>query len=309
MLNKENVMDIIGIVLEPKRFAVHDGPGIRTTFFLKGCPLHCLWCHNPESISTLPQMGYFSHRCVSCGECVPYCRSGAHSLQGGIHHFDASLCRACGACVPGCFGGALKLYGERMTVSRALTLALEDVNFYRESGGGVTLSGGEPLMQPKFALEFLKQLKAHKLHTALDSCCFVSREALEAALPLTDLFLIDFKHADAKTHQRLTGQSNKWICENLKFLSANGAKIEIRIPFVPGCNDSDENMAATGKFLGTLNITCVKLLPYHALARSKYAALGLPDTMVQTKSPADDALHHAANILKEYGLDAYSGRD
>lgn len=302
-------MEVSGIVLEPKRFAVHDGPGIRTTFFLKGCPLYCLWCHNPESIPALPQLGYFSHRCVGCGECVRTCRSGVHSLQGGIHHFDASLCCACGACVPGCFGGALKLYGERMTVSRALAIALEDVDFYRESGGGVTLSGGEPLMQPEFALEFLKQLKAHKLHTALDSCCFVPRETLEATLPLTDLFLVDFKHADPKTHQRLTGQSNERICENLKFLSENGAKIEIRIPFVPGCNDSDENMAATGKFLGPLNITCVRLLPYHAHARSKYAALGLPDTMVQTGSPTDDVLHHAANILKEYGLDTRSGRD
>ena len=301
-------MVVSGIVLELKRFAVHDGPGIRTTFFLKGCPLHCLWCHNPESISVHPQIGYFSHRCVSCGECVKYCCSGAHFLQRGLHRFDASLCQTCGACVANCYGGALKLYGERMTVARALEIALEDVDFYDESKGGVTLSGGEPLMQPEFTFAFLKELKAHKLHTALDSCCFVSQEMLAVALPLTDLFLIDFKHADAETHRRLTGQSNERICENLKFLSENGAKIEIRIPLVPSCNDSDENMAATGRFLGSLNITCVKLLPYHDLARSKYVALGLPDTLPQVDSPTDDALLHAANILKNYGLDARSGR-
>lgn len=303
-------MNKTGILLDPKRFAVHDGPGIRTTFFLKGCPLHCIWCHNPESISAAPRLACYAHKCLHCGECVSLCPRHAHALREKKHEFLPDLCNACGVCEPECPGGALKLYGRNVSVEEVLGIALEDRPFYQESGGGVTLSGGEPLMQPEFTLAFLSALKENGIHTALDTCCFVSQEILRTVLPATDLFLVDFKHADSAEHRKLTGQPNEPVRNNLRFLSEHGAEIEIRIPFVPGCNDSDANMEATGQFLGSLRgITCVRLLPYHSLARTKYKALGLPDTMPRTEPPDDERLRRAAAILNRYGLNARSGRE
>ena len=194
----------------------------------------------------------------------------------------------------------MKLYGKRVSVEEAMETARLDLVYYRESNGGVTLSGGEPLLQPEFSLAFLAALKREKIHTAFDTSCFGSREVLKEALPLVDLFLVDFKHADPEVHRKLTGQSNERILENLRFLSENGAQIEIRIPFVPGCNDSVENLEAAGRILGPLRgILCVKLLPYHALARTKYASLGMPDTMPQAEPPDEATLHRAAAVLEQ----------
>ncbi len=301
--------NLTGIILEPKRFAVHDGPGIRTTFFLKGCPLRCLWCHNPESISPQPELAYYAHKCIRCGECAAICRSGAHGMAGEEHRFDRNRCTVCGSCETVCLGRALRIYGKRVSPEEVVALALQDRIFYEQSGGGVTLSGGEPLFQAEFCLELLNQLKAAGLHTALDTCCFVPRPALEAALPVTDRFLVDFKHSDSVRHRELTGQGNELILENLRFLSERGAEIEIRIPFVPGCNDSEENMERTGEILGSLNIDSVKLLPYHALARSKYAALGKKDTMPSAPSPSPQQIDHAVQILRKHHVNASSGTE
>ena len=292
-----------------KRFAIHDGPGIRTTFFLKGCPLKCLWCHNPEAISPSPQMACYSHRCVNCGVCVQICPQQAHVMDGGGHSFKHERCIACGKCEETCQGGAMKLYGTSVSMEDTLAIALEDEMFYRESGGGVTISGGEPLFQSTFTLAFMAALKAKGIHTALDTCLFVSKTDLEKALPFADIFLVDFKHPDSAQHQKLTGKPNEIICHNLEFLSQSGAKIEIRIPVVPGCNDSEETIRQTGLYLGALNITLVRLLPYHALARSKYAALGLTDTMPDVQSPSREHLRAIANILGQYGLKAVSALD
>lgn len=299
---------ITGTLLDTKRFAVHDGPGIRTAFFTKGCPLKCIWCHNPESVSSLPQTGYYSHLCQNCGTCLKVCGAGAHAVTENIHRFSHDKCQTCGKCEEECPGSAMKLYGRKVSLEEALAIALEDRDFYTQSGGGITVSGGEPLMQKIFTLALLKGAKAEGIHTALDTCAFVPQQALEEALPVTDMFLVDFKHADSEQHKLLTGQNNELIKSNLKFLSDRGARIEIRIPFVPGCNDSDENMEQTGAFLGELDIECVKLLPYHALARNKYAALQLPDTMPEAESPSEERIAAAAAILKKYGLDARSGR-
>ena len=302
-------MEISGILLETKRFAVHDGPGIRTAFFTKGCPLKCRWCHNPESISPLPQTGFYQDLCRHCGSCLKVCSANAHTIREGKHLFESTVCRSCGSCEEVCPGNAMKLYGRKVTVKEAFELALEDRDFYEESGGGVTVSGGEPLAQKEFTLALLRELKREKIHTAIDSCAFVPQKSFEEALEVCDLFLIDFKHADSQKHEALTGRPNELIKSNLQFLSEAGAAIEIRIPFVPGCNDSVENMERTGEFLGKLKIEEVKLLPYHALAGNKYRALQMGNTLPAVVSPEDEALKKAAEILKKYGLNARSGRE
>jgi pyruvate formate lyase activating enzyme len=297
---------LTGTIFEVKRFAVHDGPGVRTTLFLKGCPLKCRWCHNPESIAPQPQLAYYEEKCINCGECVPACPPHAHELQKGKHHFDREKCIACGACEPVCLGNALRLYGRKVTVDEAFELAVEDRDFYG-SDGGVTLSGGEPLLQADFCRALLKMLKQSGINTAVDTCGCVSWTVFEKVLPLTDIFLLDFKHADSAEHRKLTGQANELIIDNLRRLSDSGAKIEIRIPLVPGCNDSADNFRATGKLLGQLHIERVKVLPYHAMARSRYAALEIPDTMPHAAAPDNNALRRAAAILSEYGVNAVSG--
>lgn len=295
--------EITGLLLEPKRFAIHDGPGIRTTFFFKGCVLKCIWCHNPESISPKPQMGYYAHKCINCGECADVCPVKAHTFSAdGIHQFDPLLCSDCGKCEDVCLGKALKQYGKEMTVDEVMKIALEDLTFYQESNGGVTLSGGEPLMQIDFAAALLKELKKANIHTAVDSCANVATDRFDKVLPYTDMFLIDFKHADSSEHKKLTGSGNELICKNLQWLSGQGARVEIRIPVVPGCNDSVENMEMTAGFLGRLHLEAVRLLPYHSLARSKYLALNMTDTLPGVLAPAPEQLARFAEILQRRGI-------
>ena len=296
--------EIKGLLLEPKRFAVHDGPGIRTSFFFKGCVLKCIWCHNPESIFTQPQMGYYEHKCLSCGECADVCPVNAHTFPGEQHRFAPELCRVCGKCETACLGNALKLYGREMTVADVMKIALADVAFYRESGGGVTLSGGEPLMQIDFAEALLRELKNAGIHTAVDSCANVETGRFERVLPYTDMFLIDFKHPVSAEHKRLTGSGNELICRNLQWLSDHDCRIEIRIPLVPGCNDAPETLAQSADFLRRLKLEAVRLLPYHALAGSKYHAVNMPDTMPKVPSPTAEDMEKAGMILKAAGINA-----
>ena len=294
--------DISGTIIDIKRFAVHDGPGIRTTFFLKGCVLRCRWCHNPEGIAPQPELAFYAHKCRNCGFCAETCPAGAHTFRDGKHVFDRSKCRACGECEKWCSASALKLYGRRIAVGEALATALEDRAFYEGSGGGVTLSGGEPLMQLEFTAALLAKLRESGIHTALDTCLAVPQSRVEAVLPYTDMFLVDFKHADPEKHRELTGRTNEAVCANLRYLSGRGARIEIRIPLVPGCNDSVENLEATGEFLAGLNIESVRLLAYHAQAATKYTALGEEYTMPEVAPPDAAALRKAAELLRKYGL-------
>ena len=296
--------EIYGILLEPKRFAVHDGPGVRTTFFTKGCPLSCRWCHNPESINPGIELAYMAHKCINCGECDGQCSNSAHIIKNGKHVFDFARCKKCMNCVGSCLGKALKIYGRRVSVAQALEIALEDIDFYNESGGGVTVSGGEPLMQSDFTLSFLAELKKLNIHTALDTSCFAAQSKVAAALEVTDLFLVDFKVFDSARHRLLTGQGNEVIKSNLEYLVRNNADIEIRIPLVPGCNSDDENIRATAEYLSALEIKKVKLLAYHDMARSKYQSLNRVDTMPHCEISTDSMLERALKILNSYGLDA-----
>lgn len=300
-----------GSIFDIKRFAVHDGRGIRTTVFFKGCSLKCIWCHNPEGIYHARQLGFLAHKCVHCGACAAVCPSGAHTLDAGhSHHFDRSKCLLCGKCASACRNKALALYGQSVTVEEILPALLQDKDFFDESHGGVTLSGGEALLQADFCVELLQKLKEAGVDTAVDTCGFVPAETFRKVLPYTDTFLYDMKHMDSRQHQRLTGHPNELILENLRMICEMGAQIEIRIPLVPDCNDDPENMHAMGRFLqGLKGINRVKVLPYHEFARTKYASLAMEDTMPHVRIPEDPDLHAAVNILRSYGLNAVSGKE
>jgi len=282
-------MPSVGTVFEINRFAVHDGPGVRTVLYLKGCPLRCRWCHNPEGVEPGPQLAYYDHKCLHCGECVKACPHHAHSLMDGKHVFARERCVACGACVEACLGRALKLFGRRLTVEEACKAVLEDRAFYTD-GGGVTLSGGEPLLQAEFCAELFELLKAEGIHCAIDTSGAVRWESFAKVLPCTDMFLYDVKHADDRLHREHVGGSNRQIIENLKRLAECSVPIEIRIPVIPGFNDDPKSIDAIGALLsGLRGVVGVRLLPYHE-ARSKYGAIGRADTMPEVEAPSEDRM-------------------
>ena len=283
-----------GILTEIKRFAVHDGDGIRTTVFLKGCPLRCVWCHNPEGLSGKAQLGYFAHKCVGCGQCATVC--ARHSVIDGVHRFDREGCTVCGKCSEKCFTEALKRYGTETTVEELLPVLLEDRDFFANSGGGVTLSGGECLVQGDFCAELLQALKEEAIHTAVDTCGFVPRSTFDKVVPFTDIFLYDLKAADPEVHKKCTGQENGLILDNLRYLDQCGKDIEVRIPFVPGWNTQE--IAGIAEILaGLSHLTKVRVLPYHNFAGSKYDALALENTLPEIL-PESEAVEAARELIR-----------
>ncbi len=284
-------------IFEIKRFAVHDGDGIRTTVFFKGCPLRCVWCHNPEGLAARTELAWYSHKCTGCGTCAAVCPQGAHVMDpGGTHRFDREKCIVCGSCEKACPAQALQVFGRETSTEELLPKLLEDIDFYRNSGGGVTLSGGECLVQADFCAELLRLLKQQNIHTAVDTCGFVPRDAFDKVMPCTDVFLYDLKAIDEDVHIACTGRSNELILENLRYLDRCGKSIEIRIPFVPGLNDGQIPKMAS--WMTTLNnLTKVRILPYHNYAGSKYESLGLPDRLPPTL-PESSALEQAAAQIR-----------
>lgn len=292
-----------GRVVEIKRFAIHDGPGIRTTVFLKGCSLACRWCHNPETISPRPEIGLLARKCTACGRCAAVCPTGSHVFRDGSHVFERSTCTACGKCVDACLPGALEFYGREFTVAEAVDAVLKDRTFYAQSGGGCTLSGGEPLLQAEFCAEVCRLLRGDGVHCAIDTSGAVAWAKFEAVLPHADLFLYDLKHPDPERHRAGTGVGNERILQNLRRLATRSVPIEVRLPLVPGFNDGPGDLRAVGEFLAALStVPPVRLLPYHALARSKYEAVGRTDTMPPVAPPDAAALARAAGVLRECGV-------
>ena len=267
--------DIKGTVFNIQRFCVNDGPGIRTTVFLKGCMLNCAWCHNPESKSPTPQIMYYADKCIGCAECVGACEKNAHIFDGGIHIFDRNVCISCGSCTERCIG-ALELCGEEKSVEQVIDEVVKDESFYKSSGGGMTLSGGEPFMQHCFSLELLKEAKQRGLHTCIETSGYVSRDILEGFIPYVDIFLWDMKESDEERHKRFTGVSNKLILDNLRFLNERGVSVILRCPIIPEYNYREEHLLSIGTIAEELDcVLHVEVEPYHPLGSSKSGALGI----------------------------------
>lgn len=288
-----------GLVFNIQRYCVQDGPGIRTTVFLKGCPLDCPWCHNPEGRSSEPEVRVWEGRCVRCGRCAEVCpqRVGGNGRPAGP---DAA-CRRCGACVSACPAGARQMVGRWWTAAEVVAEVLKDRVFYDDSGGGVTLSGGEPLMQPEFARAVLEACRAEGIGTALDTCGFGPQADLLALAPWVDLFLYDVKIVDDRLHPRFTGVSNARILENLRALGDAGAAIWIRVPLVPGFNDAEEHIEAAARLAASIpSVRQVDVLPYHRLgARKGGAREGSP---LPAESPSPQRLNEVADRFRALGL-------
>ncbi len=292
-----------GTVFNISRYAIHDGPGIRTTVFLKGCPLSCWWCHNPESISPEPQISVRSSRCIRCGLCEQACPHHAISMSDEEITTDPALCQGCFDCARACPAEAREIVGRTMTVAEVMAEIKKDVPFYDESGGGVTFSGGEPLMQPAFLLELLEACGKLELHRAVDTCGHAGKPTLLKVAEKTDLFLYDLKHMDPEIHEKYTGVSNELILENLKALSCRDVPIRIRYPLIPGVNDDRRNVQAIGSFLQKLHrVFDIDILPYHDVAGSKYQRFGYTYRLGPVPVPDPAHLQDIAALLSSYGL-------
>lgn len=294
-----------GCVLNIQRFSIDDGPGIRTTVFLKGCNLHCQWCHNPESINRNIQIQFYHQKCTKCGDCCVACPSGARFMEGNEVVFNRELCRQCKKCVEVCQSGALMAQGQTMSVNEVVTEVLKDQPFYIHSGGGVTFSGGEPLLQNDFLLELLKASKEYGLHTAIDTAGNVPWSVFTSIMNYVDLFLYDIKLMNNKKHKLVTGVDNGRILENLKMLADNKALIHIRVPVIPGTNDNMAEMKEIAGFLQDIGgVELIELLPYHGLGESKYDSLGEKYNYKGCKPPEKELMKALLAVYLEKGLNA-----
>ncbi|MGD2178267.1 MAG: glycyl-radical enzyme activating protein [Anaerolineae bacterium] len=294
---------IAGVIFDIKKFSIHDGPGIRTTVFLKGCPLACWWCHNPEGQAEQPELILRSERCISCGACLDVCEREVIVVRGDVIVTERERCAVCGDCVEACYAEARELVGRRMTIDQVMAEIERDVAFYDQSGGGVTFSGGEPLAQPEFLHALLRACKARGLHTTLDTCGFAAWDVLDSVREEVDLFLYDLKLTDDARHRTFTGVSNEPILANLQGLSRRGHHIVLRIPIIPGINDDEENLRQIAMFAEALpSLERVDLLPYHRIGRDKYQRLGKVCRMAEVDAPIHERLAEVARTMRELGL-------
>jgi len=310
--------ELTGRLYDVQGFSVQDGPGVRTTAFLKGCPLRCPWCHSPESQAYYKQLSWMSMRCQgvdACdSRCIKACPKGAielgatrEDLQTGgtiqMIHVKRDLCDNCGECEKVCYPTALYLCGTDYTVEELVKRLLQDRRFYEKSGGGVTISGGECLTQPEFTTEVFRRLKEEGIHTACDTTGYVKWEIIEKVLPYVDLFLYDLKHMNSDKHKQMVGVPNEIILENAKKIAEHGGKMQIRIPVIPLFNDDEANIRNTAEFIKSLGdaVTVTQLLPYHNLGVTKYARIS-DQPVAAADPPSDEFMQKLKGIMEEYGL-------
>ncbi len=307
-----------GLVFNIQRFSIHDGPGIRTTVFLKGCTLSCFWCHNPEGRKSYLEIQYFPDRCIACGECVTACPHSAHELHDKLHVFLRERCEASGKCVETCYAQALQLNGRLMSVEQVMEEVLRDRPFYDTSGGGVTLSGGEPVLSSEFGLELLQQCKRQGLHTAIETCGECPWSALESFLPFTDLVMMDIKLMAADKHRAATGKANDRILDNARRLALTEKPIIFRTPVVPSVNDSEEEIQQIAAFVQNMislrisnglvtngNSTIrYELLSFHRLASGKYSSLGLEYKAATFQTPKKERMSELLEAARARGVEA-----
>jgi len=291
----------VGVIFDIQRFSLHDGPGIRTTAFFKGCPLRCLWCQNPEAIDTRPEMAFFAERCQDCRRCAAVCPAQA-ICSDSRQRIAFTHCTACGACAEICPRNALQRIGREWTPEALVAEFVKDRDFYLDSGGGVTLSGGEPMRQSTFLSALLPRLKAADLHVAIQTSGFFAWPAIEPLLPYIDLIYFDLKHMDAAVHRQLTGCDNRVILANFTRLTRCGVSLRARMPVVPGLNDTAANIAATARLLRQCGHRRIHCLPYHNLGEAKLARLNTPQKPLGLNRPSREDLQRVKTLLDEEGI-------
>jgi len=290
------------MIFDVQKFSVHDGPGIRTLVFFKGCPLTCVWCSNPEGQCSEPEIMSYPERCRRLDKCVSACDQGALSQRDGVLRYDRGLCNICGKCAEVCYAGAWKVVGRVMDTKEIVAEVAKDAAFYRQSGGGVTLGGGEPLLWVDVVKDLGHQCHALGIHVAVETCGHVPWDAFQAVRGVVDLFLYDVKHMDSGLHAQLCGVGNELILENLQRLLREKLDVIVRVPVVPGLNDSPENMEALSEFVASSGGTRVDLLPYHGYGVDKYKSLGRSHELRDREPPDAESLDRLRGIMTRRGL-------
>lgn len=290
-----------GIYVAIKNYEIHDGDGLRTTVFLKGCPLKCQWCHNPECISFKKEIGFYEEKCKMCGLCQMVCPNNCHTFENGVHKFNRDICNSCGKCVDVCIHNSLTKFGEEIESDELVNLLLKDYEFFINIGGGITISGGEPLSQYEFVEELAKKLKEKNVHVSIDTSLFVKEDAILKVAPYVDVFLVDVKTYYSTTHLELTGGDNTTIKNNMKLLEKLNKKMEIRIPYIPNLNSNEMTLIAKS-LKNYKNIIGVKILPYHYYSKDKYHSLDLKYICEDVLKPTNKEMENVRRIFKDEGL-------
>jgi pyruvate formate lyase activating enzyme len=298
-----------GLIFDVKKFAINDGPGIRVTIFFKGCPLRCAWCHNPESISSRVQKMYNAAKCIGCGACVDVCPESACALTPEGVVTDLQRCTSCGKCAEICPTKATEMSGRIATVDEIVAIAEQERVFFDQSGGGVTISGGEPLLQPEFLIALLDELGSKSIHRVVDTTGFTKSEILLNVAKRTDMFLYDLKIMDSGRHKKWTGVDNELILKNLKLLAETGVAINIRIPLVSGVNDDEANIEQTAAFVASLpgGKKTINILPYHNIAGNKYLKLGVKYDSSDMAEPSEKQLASVVAKFTDLGIEVVVG--